>query len=573
MENKAVSSRNFFYSLNLVAGFVVLLPLLVKQTYRMADSFMWWFAPFALLSFLYLVLRTKYVGVAAHPIRRWSSVGLMVAGAFTGLIATIAESPDVAHLALLLLLTGWAMIRQGIVPWTRVLACCAVMWIAWPLPYGLTERVAGKLHREAITTARGVLDEAGVKNLTTSTSLDLRTTRLDLTKILDHAGSLPALLFVTVMILLSTRHPLLLSLLAILSAVVYSWFGDVLLVLLQVWAVQNSVSNWDAGWPLFATQVTIFMFELVLVAITLYSLSYLFEAVPVDSAQKADKGWHGLYNRIVVWPLNFVAIHEDEGPAYLEEEDHDVDAAPKKDQAIKARNTPSFSATRAATDPFLAQPRVLYSTLGCLALTGVLAVLCWLIPQRDVDLGSLAKSATQMENVAGAPNDIAGMVLIAQVPIDNEDENTRAVGWNYALPSGLATLTLEYPRIGSSTSPSLEGWSQVGIPHMYKIDGWEVLETEFVNSIGNRAYTWLSAINRKGGNYSQGGVIGRSINRLKRSILGRAIGLSVDEVTYHSRLLVQPPNSIAMQRREEVRAAFVSANKTIAQSLSNQGKN
>ncbi len=567
MEKKAASYRNFYYSITLGAGFIVLLPQLLQQSYRLASMPMWWFSPLAFFFFVYLIWRTSYVGLAAHPIRRWSAMGLMALGAFIGMAATVAESPDIGHLSFLLMLTGWALVRQGIVPWTRVIACCSVLWVTWPLPSALTERISGRLHREAITTASGVLDQLAVKHLTTSSTMDLKTSRLELTPILDHAGSSSALLFVTLVILLFTRHPLLLSLMALASAVVFSWLGDVLLILLQVWAVQNSVSNWDTGWPLIATQTLVFLFEIGMVAATLYSLSYLFNAVPVDSAQKADKGWHGIYNRIAVWPLNFIAV-QDEGPAYLE--DDEIEGTPKKVDPRRARKTPSYTATRAAVDPFLSQPRLFYATMGCLALTGVFALAGWLIPAREVDLQAIASSASQMDNINAAPNELAGLTLEGQAPIAGANETTRAVGWNYTLPGGVATLTLEYPRRGPGVSQAIEGWSQVDISHSYNVEGWEVLETEFVNSIGNRGYSWVAAINRHGKSYTQRGVVARSVNRLKRSVLGRVLGLSVDDVTYHSRFIVQPPSPFAMQRREEVRSAFASANQSMAQALAVQ---
>ena len=562
MDNQAAVSRKFLYSITLGAGVVAVMPLLVKQAYRLALSPMWWFALLALLFFLYLQWRSLFEGLAAHPIRRWSATGLMIFGAAVGVAATIAESPNFAHLSLVLLVTGWAIIRQGIVPWTRVIACCSVLWVAWPLPFALTERIGARLNREAINTASGVLDQVGVKHLATATSLDLKTARLDLSAILDGAGSLPALLFATLVILLFTRHPLLLSLMALASAVVLSWLSDVLLILLQVWAVQSGAPNWGGGWMLVAAQVAMFMFEVAMVIVVLYSISYLFDAVPVDSSRKADKGWHGLFNRTVVWPMNFVAI-QDEGPAYLE--DDDPDDAPKKVSPNRIRLMPSYTATRNATDPFASQLRLFYATLACSALTATLAVLGWVFPPQVVDLKALAQSATQMENVSGAPDELAGLRLLGLVSIEDGDASTRAVVWNYSLSGGLASLTLEYPRVGPAVSQALEGWTQADVPRTYTVDGWNIVESEYVNSIGNRGYSWAAAIDPKGGNYSQGGMASRSIVKLKRSVLGRAMGMSVDDVTYHSRLIVLPSSSMAMQQREEMRTAFASATASIAQ--------
>ena len=568
MENNAASSRNFLYSITLVAGLLSLLPLLVKQAYRLALAPMWWFTPLALLFFLYLLWRTQYVGVAAHPIRRWTAMSLMGLGVVFGFLATVVESANVAHLSVLLLVTGWAIIRQGIVPWTRVVACCSILWVAWPLPNALTERIEARLNREAINTASGILDQIGVKHLVSLTTLDLKTTRLDLAAILGGAGSLPALLFVTLMILLFTRHPLLLSLLALASAFVLSWLSDVLLILLQVWAVLNTTTGWGDGWMLVATQAAMFVFEVAMVMVTLYSISYLFDAVPVDSSRKADKIWHGLFNRVVVWPMNFVAI-EDEGPAYLEEDDVEDGkiAAPGR-----IRLMPSFTATRMATDPFAGQLRLFYAMLVCIALTGIFAVLGWMFPPQVVDLQALAQSAAQMENVSGAPEELAELTLIGQVPIESADISTRAVGWNYSLSGGLASLTLEYPRIGPAASQGLEGWTVADVPRNYVIDGWNIVESEYVNSIGNRGYSWVAAIDRKGASYSQDGLVSRSIAKLKRSILGRVLGMSVDDVTHHSRLIVQPQSSLAMQQREALRAAFASATASIAESIKAQGQ-
>ncbi|MDX1929612.1 MAG: archaeosortase/exosortase family protein [Pirellulaceae bacterium] len=568
MDNQAAVSRKFLYSITLGAGVVALMPLLVKQCYRLASSPMWWFTPLTLFFFLYLVWRSQYVGVTAHPIRRWTAMGLMMFAALIGVAATIAESANFAHLSLIMLVTGWALIHQGIVPWTRVIACCSVLWVAWPLPLALTERIESRLNREAVSAASGVLDQLGVKHLATATTLDLKTTRLDLSAILGGAGSLPALLFATLVILLFTRHPLLLSLMALGSAVVISWQSSVLMILLQVWTVENSTVNLGSGWMLVATQVAMFVFELMMLMVSLYSISYLFDAVPVDSSRKADKGWHGLFNRAVVWPMNFVAI-QDEGPAYLEDDDLEDDL-PKKVVSTRARLTPSVTATRNATDPFASQLRLFYATLACLALTGALAVLGLVFPPRVVDFRALAQSATQMENVTGAPDELAGMALIGQLPIGGADESMRAVAWNYSLPGGLASLTLEYPRSGPAVSQTLEGWTQADVPRSYTVGGWNMVESEYVNSIGKRGYSWVAAIDRKGSNYSQGGLVSRSIAKLKRSVLGRALGMSVDDVTYHSRLIVQPSSSLAMQQREEMRTAFASATASIAQTLAGQ---
>jgi hypothetical protein len=562
MENKAVP-RYSFTAVILGVGILALLPLLIKQASRMATYPIWWFSPLALGLFAFLIWRTNYVGVAANPTRRWSAKVVVALGAFAGLAAAIAESANLAQLSVLLLITGWALIRQGIVPWTRVLACCSVLWVAWPLPYAMTERVSSRINREAIKTASGVLDQLDFKHLATPSALDLKTTRLELAPILDHAGSLPALLFVTLAVLLFTRHPLLLGLMTLASAFVISWLGDVLLVLLQVWAVQSMQANWDSGWPLIATQASVFIAELMLVGVSLFSISYLFDGVPVDSTQQADKGWHGVYNRLVVWPLNFVAIQDEDTQAYIEEEE--FEEASKQGAATNARNTPSFAATRAAVDPFSSELRLSYSVLACIAVAGILAVLGWLIPPTAIDLKALAQSATQMEDIQSAPSEIAGFALVGQENLLTDDESLRATAWDYSRPGSVASLTLEYPRIGPNSARAIEGWSPVGVPQLYIVDGWNMLEAEYVDTIGNRSYGWTTALNRDGSNYSQGGTIGRIIRRLKRTVIGRVLGLAVDDVTYHSRLIVQPQGPLSMQQREKLRSAFVSATKAIGE--------
>ncbi|MEZ6138565.1 MAG: hypothetical protein R3C53_27090 [Pirellulaceae bacterium] len=86
-----------------------------------------------------------------------------------------------------------------------------------------------------------------------------------------------------------TAPLLLLSVILLAVAVVISWMGDVLMVLLQVWAVQNTAGDWSSGWTLVAIQAGVFPLEVLLVGVSLHELLPISMVCQSTVPRKPDK--------------------------------------------------------------------------------------------------------------------------------------------------------------------------------------------------------------------------------------------------------------------------------------------
>ena len=323
-------------------------------------------------------------------------------------------------MAALLEITGWLLIYYGIVPWTRLIAVSSLLWVTWPLPGGLNRSFEGRLRNLVIKTTSQILDLFQFSHLATAENIDLKACRINIEAISGGLDSILLVSFFALCVLIYSRRPLLLGVISLASVPLIHWSGQTIYLLFQVIAAETYSSQMLLeGWPLFVVRSCTVFLECLGVVAVIRGWSYLFDQVPVDSAEQAKKGLQGLYNQACLWPMNVVINLSEDEQAYF-----DDNMETKNRETI--RKLPRFRLTEASLDPWLAS-RFYVPCLVVTGLTFVLGLIAWIVPQPTVSRPSLLNAGQIEALVAANPFDDSTRFVGAE---HTEIDEVQLIAWN-----------------------------------------------------------------------------------------------------------------------------------------------
>jgi hypothetical protein len=544
-------------------GVLATVPLSVEQIRMLcATPFMHFFA-LAWLAYLVCIWRSPKVGIASGLIRRYAGVSLIASGLVLSLFATLAWSPNLGQVAIILMLTGWSLLRLGVVPWTRVIAFTSFLWITWPLPGNINAKILSRMRHSAFQTASNILDFFEVPHFLSGSLLDLKAARIDLTAIQPAYDNLFSLLFVALLFIVGLQNPFLISCLVLFLVPLIAWLGTIAHVLLHSWVHEAFATHWLEGWWLVGIQMGFFVAECGLVWCLFAGVHRLFEPLFSDSPDQTNRNIQNWYNRLILWPLRLVEHAGAEARAYFEEDLHEGKSDESRRSPVRV-NFPSVTAAKAASDPWIWN-RWTISLFSLAGLTFVLGVATRLVPQPalkplpNYSTESLNRFAKSVE----FPETLNQKLLGHREPAHLEDSEINEVVWEFNYDRGGLVFAVSLPQRYVRTFATTKNW-QLSKTSLVEESEWHVVESEFVNEFGRSAYVWTTAFNEDSKPAAFKDTLFKKIlGRLNGSFLGKTLISRDDKSIFQTTMILESNTALAERGKKLHRTAIIEFTKAI----------
>lgn len=248
--------------------------------------------------------------------RRPISLGLWSVSGLSAIVAALLFSPWLAMLALTLSWCAWILERMSQTPWPRLLKWTLPLLVLLLLPLSERSDPLPSFSSSVTYASSNLLDLLGIANLPAEQSLQLQLGSYDVSAACRGLGN-PYLLFALATLLcMSTRCSLILGLLTVCSAPLWSWGGSVLLATISSWiAEKQDFFSWFGkqlwlvekqdflGWlgpRLWIAQALVLLTELLSLLLLKWGLQWLLAPFTAYSAEIG--GFHKFFNRVVLWP-------------------------------------------------------------------------------------------------------------------------------------------------------------------------------------------------------------------------------------------------------------------------------
>jgi hypothetical protein len=516
--------------------------------------------------FIYYYLAPK-TGLAATENRRKIAIAAVLVGLAITSIGAFLLIFKMAWLGVLVAVSGLALFRLGVVPWTRVVAILSLIWIAWPWPGAILERLDGRLHRLGIQTAVSVFDLLGVPVLSVGNTMEFRPQSLDSSLWMNGPDSLVGLLLFAAMSLVWMRRTLVPAVVTMVSVPFIAWVGAAAKILLWYWVLNSYAVDLSEGWPLVFLRLGVFAIQLLMILVVNWGVHLALLPVLADPNARANVTVHSLYNVVTLWPLQISMTAQRADQDYLGDSDEDEEDLPKVKKRLITRRMPDVALAKQAPDPW-SQPKLLWSTLAMGGLAVVLSLVANFMPAaKPMSLPKLDEQA-----VAGLANSslLEGLDLGAQftnAEVQRVDDQN-VITFNLAGNSGPVTFMARFPSrsyFGVWTTP--QGMTLNGPVKSMLVEDVTIHEATFAGQMGASTMGWFAAMLPGGESLAEPGFMHRMKGRLANSLVGRFVGLTNEQVIYETALLVDSQSSFSERQKREYRTLMAKLSQRLAQSV------
>jgi len=235
----------FFFGL--VLPVIAMAPVLFLTAQQLWNQLPFRFFPLSIAAGVaYLVFTCEYR--RASPVRSILSTILLMCGMAIAVWGMYFLSPSRVHLALIVVVFGWALGACGGTAWTRVFAICLLFAVTFPLPRGLSTLISHSLQAVAAWVCSGFLEAVSIPNVLEYSVLRVEGKQLLVHEVCRDAGSCFALLAFAFAWLTYWRRTFLVALLVSLSVFFWSMLGDFVRLLLISIAVQTHWMDLTIGY-------------------------------------------------------------------------------------------------------------------------------------------------------------------------------------------------------------------------------------------------------------------------------------------------------------------------------------
>ncbi len=203
------------------------------------------------------------------------------------------------HLALIVVVFGWALGAFGGTAWTRVFAICSLFAVTLPLPKGLSTWISHSLQASAAWLCSGFLESVSIPNVLEYSVLRVEGNQLLVHEVCRDAGSCFALLAFAFAWLIYWRRPFLVALLVSLSVFFWSMIGDFVRLLLISIAVQENWIDLSSGYAALILSCVVFGLNIACVMAFDSAIAALF--APIEGEHVSSRATRA-YLWCVQWP-------------------------------------------------------------------------------------------------------------------------------------------------------------------------------------------------------------------------------------------------------------------------------
>lgn len=284
----------------LVAGLLSALPLMAVQSSYLWSRPHFQFFPSAWIFFLAILVSRGVVSDAMNGIRTYIGVVFIHLSVLVVATAVVLNSPWLAHVSVMLLITGWMLKRLAHVEWPTVLTWSSIVLVTLPLPLKLDEVLIQQLQLLSSQSAGRVLDLVGINHLLWGNVIELRSGKLFVDQACSGIDSLYALLAVSLIFIVYKKQSFVTAMLALATVPFWAWFGNVLRLVVITYCEDRLSINLLTGWQHSLLGLVTFAVAFSSLIATNHFIVLVLKPMPVG---RLSSTWaHKTYNWIVKWP-------------------------------------------------------------------------------------------------------------------------------------------------------------------------------------------------------------------------------------------------------------------------------
>jgi hypothetical protein len=286
----------FFFGL--VLPVIAMAPVLFLTAQQLWKQLPFRFFPLSIAAGVaYLAFTCEYR--RASRFRSILSTMLLMCGMAIAVWGMYFLSPSRIHLALIVVVFGWALGACGGTAWTRVFAICLLFAVTFPLPLGLSTLISHSLQTAAAWMCSGFLEAISIPNVLEYGVLRVEDKQLLVHELCRDAGSCFALLAFAFAWLTYWRRTFLVALVVSLSVFFWSMLGDFVRLLLISIAVHAHWMDLTIGHSALILSCVVFVLNVACVIAFDFSMVALFAPIEVERVSSTALR---LYLWCVKWP-------------------------------------------------------------------------------------------------------------------------------------------------------------------------------------------------------------------------------------------------------------------------------
>jgi hypothetical protein len=460
-----------------------LLPWLTIETQRLVRTPYSLLFPLGWFILAGLVLFSKR---SVTPSRRRSNLALvfLFLALITAFIAVGKFRPALAQAAFAFCFVAWGLVRLHPDRETRTLGLSTLLLATIPLPGGLFRWTESAGLGFVSALAEPVLDLFRIFHLYESPQLKLRDHSFNLRELLNNPISVQAIILLSIASNLLLRRSLAVGLMNVVSAVVWTIVGQLLLILTTASFSQNGsdITTNPTTHNLVLLGIGVFVVAMLLISDSFWNA--VLSPIRIGEDTTAFRSTSaGLFNRLMSWP----------GSPEPEDEDLNVDLTEEKAEG------------RAPVGPAL--------PIGC--LIGLLFIPSAMAAMKNKLIfggsGSILVRQSQFPEMSTIGEDfILGQSLRrfrGANPSDISGEFGGNWTWQFVGTGGNATeIRYRFPVTGWSDAYAFEAgrleWKRESITLVQDNSGWPAVESILRKQSGAIAYLWSSQFQLSGEPYT-----------------------------------------------------------------------
>lgn len=474
-----------------------LIPLLWVQGESLWERPHFQFFPIAWGAFAYLVYSRAQFEWSQKKMRLYIGLSVATLSIASTALAVWLPSPWLAHIAFILLLTGWGLARLGPVPWPRVIAWTSLLWVTVPLPMNYDTLLVTKLQEASSASASAVLDVFSIPHLRQGNTIEIRQQKLFVAEACSGVDSLYSLFAVALLLTIWQQRPFITSLMTVLSVPAWAWLGNV--ARLVAIAVLMDTLGWDIthGWRHTVLGLIVFIVSFGCLLLTLEGMGALFGKFPSAVRPREGIGLYRLYNFITCWPGQAPQILVDDGSYF-------------QPRRSKTPSKPAPQANAAASlipkSTFLVMSYAIgFLVLGAIGFARLPAL--QKVPHLSEETVHAALGLESMPEKLGRGSR-AGFSQEHRESSSLFGEHSAI--WQYTHPNGDLVVALDFPFRGFHSlwaCYALTGHKAAQLPKLIEIAGpkvsgqtengsWPVYFAVYRNDLGDLTYVWYSVFDK-----------------------------------------------------------------------------
>ncbi len=293
-----VERQTMLFFSGLILPVIAMAPVLFLTAQQLWKQLPFRFFPLSIaVGVAYLVFTCEYR--RASRIRSILSALLLICGIAIAFWGVYFLSTSRVHLALIVVVFGWALGACGGTAWTRVFAICLLFAVTFPLPRGLSTSISHSLQAAAAWVCSGFLEAVSIPNVLEYSVLRVEGKQLLVHEVCRDAASCFALLAFAFAWLAYWRRTFLVALVVSLSVFFWSMLGDFVRLLLISIALQEDWMDLNSGYS--ALILSCVVFGLNVACVIAFDFSMAAFLAPIE-AEHVSSTAHRVYRWCVKWP-------------------------------------------------------------------------------------------------------------------------------------------------------------------------------------------------------------------------------------------------------------------------------